>query len=310
MIGQGRILLAQVPVAVHPVKAAMKRIQKTISRSVVGQFSRKHRSTGNPVVVSAARIRHNLVRRVFVSQPYDCVVLCIRPQVQRRCASFHIPAGKGVSVALLQVDSVCPGDRVTPAGRAIDMQPHKCACIHPVRNRRIRHLVPDCVYRRLESVKRVVEVCSPGVVSRPIQRHACLVCVAQKIQALQIHFLRAVRHQALCRCTRRRGRVDHHIVHVEALRIHRISRVSHLHHCACSRVCKYRSALAPARRAPAAQRAPAQCYIPRPRRNNNLICGCDRRTRQLHRRIPRRYRQVRAHRLVAGKVARIAVAAI
>ena len=288
----------------------MKCIEEAVALAVVRQRSGEHRSARHPVVVSASRIRHNLVGRALVPQPNDRIVLCVRSQVQRCRASLYISSRERVPISCRKVDSISPADRASAACRAIDVQAHERAGIQPVRRCRIRYLMSNRVDRRPKPVERVVEKRPSGVVSCPVQRHARLILIPQEIQAFQIHLLRAISHKSLCCRGARSCRVDHHVIQVKAHRIRRIGRVAHLHHRARPRIHKHSPAQTPTCIARAPQCASAQGHIPRPSRDNHLIGRRNGRAGQLHSYIRCRYRQVRSHRQSPGKVTRVAGSSI
>ena len=189
MIGNRGVFLTSIPITIQAVETPVKRIEEAVARSVVRQLTREHRTARRPVVVRTTRIRHNLIVRVLVPQPDDRVVLCIQSQMQNRVASLDISTQKRVPVPLLKVDPIRPAHRTSTTRRAVDVQPHKRARIHPVGRRRIRSLVTNRVYRRLKSVERIVKKCSARVIPGPVQSDTRLIRVTQKIQALNVEFL-------------------------------------------------------------------------------------------------------------------------
>ena len=91
----------------------MECIQEAIARTVIGKLAGIHCSACYPTVVLASRVRHNLICRIFVPQPYDSVINRVRSQVQRGSASLHIAAIKSIPIAAGNVDTVCSGNRAS-----------------------------------------------------------------------------------------------------------------------------------------------------------------------------------------------------
>src|SRR5579863_2326073 len=100
----------------------MKCVEEAVTGAVVGQRTGEHRAAGDPVVVGTAAVGDDLGGGVLIAQSYDGVVLRVWAEVQCRAASFHVAAGEGVSITLLQIDAVRARDRVPIVCRAIDVK--------------------------------------------------------------------------------------------------------------------------------------------------------------------------------------------
>src|SRR3569833_942616 len=100
--------------------------------------------------------------------------------MQRCLASLHIAASERVAVALLQIDSVRPRNRIPIVRWAIDMQPYKRARVQPVRRRWIRGLVADAVQSRLKSTDVVVIERASRIVSCSVEGEPRLIRVARQ----------------------------------------------------------------------------------------------------------------------------------
>ena len=113
-------------------------------------------------------------------------------------AVLHVAAGEGIAVALLQIYAVCPRDWIAVGRWAVDVQPHKSAGVEPVGRGRVCDLMANAVDRDLKSADVVVVERAAGVVACAIKRHARLIRIAEQIQTLEIHLLRAIGRECLC----------------------------------------------------------------------------------------------------------------
>ena len=104
VIGDGGVLLRAVPVAGEAVEAAVKGVKEAVACAVVGELAGEHGAAGDPTVVGAAGVGHDLRGGVLIAQADDGVVLRVRPRCSA-CAAFDIAAGEGVAVALREIDA-------------------------------------------------------------------------------------------------------------------------------------------------------------------------------------------------------------